>query len=209
MLLAGCDGYGDDDSTTATPAGGEQAALWPPEGEEIDDPAEVASSFYVEFLNQHFPHLGAFQQGDPSSGEVPVFLNREDGSRGPRAGTVLVREQGDGWVVTGVVSDAIVIAEPEAGAEVPAGSVTVSGRGRGFEGNLIIRAVPAGEGGAAQLDQKIATAGALEDLEPYSVSVDLSDAEPGSTVAILVFNTSAADGSIGNLAAIPVRIASQ
>ncbi|MGH9138750.1 MAG: Gmad2 immunoglobulin-like domain-containing protein [Acidimicrobiales bacterium] len=193
-------------STTTAPAVDDQPALWPAPGEVIADPIEVARSFYVDFLGQPEPSLGEFQEGDPTSGEVPVFGRTEGGEPGPLRSTLLLRRRGAGWAVVRVASEAIVLEQAQVPTEALPGPITVSGRGRGFEGTLLVRAVVAGEAGGEPLDQQFVTAGALEELEPFAATVDVGAAASGSVVAILVFNESAIDGSIGDLAAIPVLI---
>jgi hypothetical protein len=120
--------------TDSDKATGSYVAVWPAtdsvglstfqtqvnEGRRDDllDPQAVAGGFLSELLPRNETptsfELGEFQQGDPSSGEVPYTLS--DGSHG----VVLVRTLGGPkamWFVSGATSDALEIAkvrsEPE------------------------------------------------------------------------------------------------
>ena len=87
---------------------------------------------------------------------------------------LLLRQLGDqdGWFVIAAVNDNATITAPEAQAEVPAGTVTVEGRARGFEATVVVSGLVPGT--AEPLDQVVTQGGALETPEPYTAELDLS-----------------------------------
>jgi hypothetical protein len=223
LLVAGC---GDDDepsdetsttststtsssttTTTTEPAGLEQPAIWPAADVVFSTPDEAAEDFVTEVLEVP-PVLGAFQQGDARSGEIEVFSPGEDGT-----GTEIVRSRlllrqlgpDDGWFVIAAVNDNASITAPAAGAEVPAGPLAVEGAARGFEATVVLTAFVAGDAGT-QLDQVITQGGALETPEPFSESLDLTAAEPGDVVVLLVRGGTGLETDPGEVGAIPVVI---
>jgi hypothetical protein len=225
LVLAGC---GDDDeapddggsttSTTSTtvetttsttaPAGLEQPAIWPAADVVFTTPEEAAEDFVREVLGVP-PVLGEFQQGDARSGELEVLSPGEGAS--PTSvvrSTLLLRQLGpdDGWFVVGAQNDNAVVTTPASPAEVPAGPVTVSGRARGFEANVVVSAFVAGDAGT-DLDEEVTSGGALETPEPFTVTLDLTGAEPGDVVAVLVRGGTGLETDPGDFGAIPVVIA--
>lgn len=90
------------------------------------------------------PNLGEFQQGDSRSGEIEV-LSPAEGSGTAIRSVLLLRQLGpdDGWFVLAAIGDNT-ITSPASGGEVAAGPVEVSGRGRGFEGLVVVKAFAAG-----------------------------------------------------------------
>ena len=59
-----------------------------------------------------------------------------------------------------------------------------------------------------ELDRKVAQGGAMADPEPFTVTLDLSSATPGSTVVLLVRGGTGLETDPGEFSAIPVIIAS-
>jgi len=195
-------------TTTTEPAGLEQPAIWPAADVVFDTPGAAAEDFVREVLGVP-PVLGEFQQGDVRSGEVEVHSPGE----GEAPTTVvrsrlLLRQLGpdDGWFVVGAVNDNASITTPATGAEVPAGPLTVSGRARGFEANVVVRAFVAGAA-AAELDQQVTTGGSLETPEPFTVTLDLAGAASGDVVALLVRGGTGLETDPGDFGAIPVVVA--
>jgi hypothetical protein len=187
--------------TTSVPAL-EQPAIWPAAGVALGTPEAAARDFAATVLGVE-PALGAFEQGDARSGEIPLLV---PGGRVVRS-TLVLRQLGpsDGWFVLAAVHDQTAIAEPAAGAEVAAGPITVRGQGRGFEGNLVVVAMRPGD--TVPLDQAVTTAGSGPTAEPFEVTLDLSGAQPGETVLLLVRGGTGQEGDPGELSAIPVTIA--
>ena len=225
LALVGC---GDDDdepddgatttSTTSTtvetttsttaPAGLEQPAIWPAEDVVFATPEEAAEDFVREVLDVP-PALGEFQQGDARSGEIEVFSPGE--AQTPTTvvrGTLLLRQLGpdDGWFVIGAQNDNALITTPDSQADVPAAPLTVSGRARGFEASVVVSAFVAGDA-ATELDEEVTTGGALETPEPFTVTLDLTGAEPGDVVGLLVRGGTGLETDPGDFGAIPVVIA--
>jgi hypothetical protein len=190
-------------STTAEEVDLGQPVLWPAPGEGAPEPEVAAEGFVRILLDEAGGSLGEFAQGDPTSGEVPLFGATEGGGTGALRSTILVRQLGDGWYVIGAVSDDVTIDVPAALAEVPIGPVEVSGTGRGFEGTVVLTATLAGEDGAP-LAQEPVIAGSAEALEPYAVTLDVGGADDGDTVAIVATTGIGLDTDAPGIAAVPV-----
>jgi hypothetical protein len=190
----------------------DQPAIWPAPGVVFATPEEAAADFVSSVLiSEGDPVLGEFLQGDLRSGEIPVLFAGEAGDVDPpqEQGILGLRRIGptDGWYVIAATSDGAKINTPSALDEVPAGAVTVSGEGRGFEGTLAVSAFAPGDE-SARLDLQIGAGGAFEDLQPYSVELDLSGATAGDVVVILVQGDTGLGSDPGTFAAIPVVISS-
>lgn len=189
----------------------DQPAIWPAPDVVFDTPEEAAADFVSSVLiSEGDPVLGEFQQGDARSGEIAVLFAGEAGDLDPpiESGILSLRRIGptDGWYVIAASSDGVVIDTPSALAEVPAGSLTVAGEGRGFEGTLVVSAFPPGDNDA-ELDQQVGAGGALDELEPYSVELDLTGAADGDVVVILVHGDSGLGSDPSTFSAIPVVVA--
>lgn len=185
-------------STTATTAPTTASTAQPATD---NDPHDAAEAFMI----RHFPGsnaaLGDFQQGDSQSGEVEAFRPREGGGTANLASTLLLRQADGEWVVIGAVNPNVTIESPENGGEVPAGPVTVSGVGRGFEALLVARAYDAdGE----LIAEAIGNGGAQAEPLPYEIELDLSEAEPGSEVVITVNGGVGLENDPGEFSAIRV-----
>lgn len=190
----------------------DQPAIWPAADVVFATPEEAAADFVSAVLiSEDDPLLGEFQQGDSRSGEIAVLFAGETGDLDPplEMGVLSLRQIAptDGWYVIAAVSEGATIDTPSALEEVPAGVVTVSGEGRGFEGTLAVSAFPPGED-AATFDLEIGAGGAFADLEPYSVELDLSGAASGDVVVILVRGDTGLDNDPSTFAAIPIVITS-
>jgi hypothetical protein len=190
----------------------DQLAIWPAPDVVFATPEEAAADFVSSVLiSEGDPVLGEFRQGDARSGEIAVLFAGETGDVDPpqELGLLFLRQIGptDGWYVIGAVSDGAVIGSPATLAEVPAGTLNVSGEGRGFEGTLVVSAFPPGDA-AAEFDREIGAGGAFEELQPYSVELDLSGARAGQVVVILVRGDTGLGSDPGTFAALPVVISS-
>jgi hypothetical protein len=84
--------------------------------------------------------------------------------------------------------------------------LSVRGRARGFEANVVVSAFVPGDAGV-QLDQVVTTGGALETPEPFTVTLDVSGASPGDVVAVLVRGGTGLETDPGEFGALPVVIA--
>jgi len=187
-------------SSTTTPTES-QPALWPAPGTAVDDPAEAAAGFVTGLLGGAEPALGEFQEGGPGAGEIEVLRQNEGGGIGGIRSVLSLRQLGEGWFVTSAQSPAVTIDEPQTLATV-AGTIEVAGSGRGFEGTLLISLRTAGEGGPP-LAETFVTAGASEELEPFTTELDIA-ADPGTTLALVVGNADASNGELGEFTAIPL-----
>jgi hypothetical protein len=210
-LYAGSPRSGIEEVPATVEADLDQPAIWPAADVVFATPEEAAADFVSEVLiSEGDPLLGEFRQGDARSGEIAVLFAGETGDLDPplEAGVLLMRQLGptDGWYVIGATSAGVVIDSPSALQEVPAGTVAVSGEGRGFEGTLVVTAFPPGDDEAA-LDLQIGAGGAADQLEPYRVDLDLSGAAAGEVVAILVRGDTGLGSDPGSFAASPVVIA--
>ena len=190
----------------------DQPAIWPAADVVFATPEEAAADFVSAVLiSEGDPALGEFQQGDARSGEIPVLFAGETGDLDPplQKGVLFLRRIGptDGWYVIAAAGDGVVIDTPSALEEVPAGTVTVSGDGRGFEGTLAVSAFSPGDA-AATFDLQIGAGGAFDDLQPFSVDLDLSGAVSGDVVVILVQGDTGLGSDPSTFAAIPIVIES-
>jgi hypothetical protein len=171
-------------------------------------PEEAAEDFVATVLGVT-PALGEFRQGDNRSGEIDVFSLGETDAAAPMLRSLLLLRQlgpSDGWFVLAAVNDNASITSPESRMEVPAGPLAVEGVGRGFEANVVVTAFVAGDAGA-ELDRVVTQGGALETPEPFAVTLDLSDAEAGDVVVLLVRGGTGLESDPGDFGAIPVVIA--
>jgi hypothetical protein len=192
---------------TTVPSGLEQPAIWPAADVVFTTPEEAAADFVAAVLGDG-PTLGEFMAGDSRSGEMLLFSPGEGANPvAVERGLLLLRQLGpdSGWFVTAVVNDEASITTPEAGATVPAGPLSVEGVGHGFEANLVARAWLAGDA-SVEFDLEITTAGSMEEAGPYSVVLDLSAAQPGDVVMILVRTGAGLETDPGEVGAIAVTI---
>ena len=191
-------------STTEAPDLG-QPAIWPAADVVFPTPEAAATDFVTRVLAVP-GFVGAFRQGDTRSGEIDVLFGGEGGGREIVRSMLLMRQLGpsNGWFVLAAVNSNAEIREPESGAEVAAGPVTVSGVGRGFEGALVVEAYVAGE--TEPLDSEIAMGGSLADPEPFSVTLDLTGASPGDVISVVVRGGVGHEDDPGDFGAISVVI---
>ena len=136
------------------------------------------------------------------------FLETEGGatSTASARSVLLMRQLGpdNGWFVIAAVNDFAGVATPGSGDMVAAGPVTVEGVARGFEATVVVEAFVAGS--TDLLDQQIVMAGNFDQALPYSVDLDLSAAQSGDVVVILVRGTVGLETDPGDFSAIPVIV---
>lgn len=201
-----------DPDTTTTPATdvtlpGEDpssvVAVWPAANVVIDDPRDAASQFVVDVLNVP-PVLGPFMAGDGRSGEITLF---SPGSEESDRGIILVRRLGenDGWFVIGVANDVSYVSSPLPGAVVPAAPLTVTGVGHGFEASISVTAFLAGDPSTV-FDSVVTQAGSMETPGRFVVELDLSTADVGDVVAIVVRGGVGLETDPGETGAVAVVI---
>jgi hypothetical protein len=190
-----------DTTTTSTTAGETTTTTTAPEA----DPVAAAEAW----LGTHFAgmqwSLDEFRQGDSQSGELDVLRFREDGSPGTLATTLLLRIEGGEYAVIGAVHPSVTIEAPSNGAEVPAGPLTVSGLGRGFEAAIGVRATTVDGDVVAQAP---GMGGSMETPEPYAVQLDLSAVPAGTPLYVIANGGTGLETDTGEFAAVRITIAS-
>ena len=188
-------------STTSAPdvVTDEEAAtiVWPdPDGTIAyrSGPA-AAEGFAVDLVGFTDPVVGELQEGDARSGEVEVRAM----ASGPIT-TVLVRQMGDGnWYVIGADTADIEVDDPIAGTAIDA-PLLVAGRALAFEGTVEVAIVE--RGSTEPLGTGVVTGGGSEML-PFSGEITWSN-PGGGWGAVLFWTSSAEDGSVLQVTAIPV-----
>jgi hypothetical protein len=192
------------DDTTSTengmPGGDESSGLWPAGG--ADTPEAAAEAFVRDVFGVE-PLLGEFRAGDDNSGEIEVVGPEATGVRA----TVLVRRMGaaGAWYVIGAASAGLEFTTPATGAIFLPGPVGVEGVGRGFEGTIVVSALRT-DGTGTVLDEQIGAGGAMGELMPFSVTLDLSAAEMGETLMLLGRGDTGLAGDTGEFTAISITI---
>jgi len=185
----------------------EHAAIWPGVDVVFESPEEAASDFVRVVLGVE-PVLGEVRQLGPRSGEIEIRSDADSppGITFPRALLHLARlRPTNGWYVVSATSDGVSISGPAGGDDVSAASLMVAGEGRGFESTLNVRAFIAGAE-ISDLDLVIASGGGFGQNEPYSATVDLSEASPGEVITILVRGDTGLNEDPGEFAAVAVVI---
>jgi copper homeostasis protein CutC len=144
--------------------------------------------------------------GDSRSGEMIVFSPGE--TVAVERSLLLLRQlrPDDHWSVIGAINPAMTIDVPASGAIVPSGPIAVTGHARGFEALVVVSAHRVGDT-FELIDQRITTAGSLEESEPFRVELDLSDTNHGEVIAIVVRGGVGLENDPGEFSAIPIRMA--
>jgi hypothetical protein len=187
----------DETSPTTAPATSLDRVAWPdPNGGELfTDPVEAARSFVTLITGVADPPLSEVQPGSPSgldavdvfdrSEQLPGGPNSAERSAGaPRvASTVLLRQVGEHWFVTGARSRDVEITAPTAAQEVTS-PVAIAGSGY-FEGNVVVQ-LRARTAGAEVLAEDVAPGGSPLSLEPFTaeLSFDATPTRVGFVVAV-------------------------
>jgi hypothetical protein len=182
-----------------------QPAIWPATDVVFTTPEEAAADFVIQVLGVP-PSLGEFVQGDSRSGEIEVMSPGEGGGTPSPRAVLFLRQLGpaSSWFVIGAGSDGASITTPETLDEVPAGLVTVEGVARGFEASMMVSAYIAGN--PEVLTQQHTMAGTMEEAGPFSVQLDLSGAQPGDVVVLMVRGGVGLETDPGEFSAIPVVV---
>lgn len=178
--------------------------IWSSTGPAADSPETAADAAVRDLLGVN-PTLGPYMSGDSRSGEMEVF---SPGDNGLTLRSLLLLRQlgpGDTWSVLGAIAPAIRIDQPASGSVQPVGMLTVTGAARGFEGTVLVSAHRVGAN-AALIDQQITAGGALAEVEPFQVELDLSAARPGEVIAVVVRGDTGLSNDPGEFSALPIRI---
>jgi hypothetical protein len=194
-------------STTVTPAPAPSAldqALWPnPDVQRFTDPSEAALSFVEDYVGIADPPLSEFHADGPSDGTIDVFGRGESGQTLERVVSTIVlrRLDGEHWFVTAAVSQDVTIDSPRPDGTLSS-PVTVTGRGRGYEGTVVV--VVRERFALDTLAERPTIAGCCDTLEPYSADLSF---EPRTTSAGVILASTDAGGepSISSFAAVGVR----
>ena len=194
-------------STTTVAAADAQPAIWPAADVVFTTPEAAATDFLANAFDAG-PILGTFVGADSRSGELEVFATADGVPIGEARSVLFVRQLGpdDGWFVLAAASNVETITQPASTATVPAGMLTVEGVGTGFEATIIVSAFVSGQPDS-ELDREVTMAGNLGEVQPYSVTLDLSAASPGDVVVLLIRGGVGLETDPGDFAAIPVVIA--
>jgi hypothetical protein len=179
------------------PAPAEQTYLWPPAGHATyADPLETARSFVAEYVGVADPPLGQVMEEEPRRVQVPVYARGENGEVREditRSTIHLFQVEDDTWRVTRALSDAIVVDYMEVAQS--AASILVGGRGRGFEGTIIITARDGASPPNELTDHEIVIAGSAEELLPFETTLTLSR-PPALTDSVFLFNDAGFEGAV-------------
>ncbi len=183
-----------------------QPAIWPSGDVVFTTPEEAANDFLAAVFGDG-PMIGEFRAGDARSGEIEVFASAEGVRIGEARSVLFLRQLGpdDGWFVLSAASDVATVTTPEVGTNVPAGLLTVEGVGMGFEATIIVSAFEAGRADN-EFDRIVTMAGNLGVALPYSVELDVSGADDGDVVTLLVRGSTGLETDPGDFGAIPVVI---
>jgi hypothetical protein len=197
VAIAGC---GNDDDGEDTPAGvGARASaadtpLWPPPTGEPSRPRATARAFVEKYVGVEDPALSEFRRGEPRAGEVEVYRRGEDGRALETVVAVIVLRKLDGrWSVMTASSPEVEVTAPDARAVVSS-PLRVRGRGRGFEGNVVIEV--RGQYATRPLATKAVVAGSAAGLRRFSarLAFDADGQRSGAIVAKTGSGIAAADG---------------
>jgi hypothetical protein len=202
LAAQGCGGDDDPADTTApTPAPAEEDTLWPPPDRATDDPQRVARSFVEEYIGVTDPAISEFVDNGDGTGEIEVHRRGEDGRElAAVVSTLSLRQlEAGGWAVTSAFSAEVELTEPRPLGEI-ASPVRVAGRGRGFEGNVVLEVRE--QYAIDPLVQKPVTAGAFEQLEAFSARLAF---DTGATLGAMVATTGSGITAADGFAAFPVR----
>jgi hypothetical protein len=186
------------------PAPSGQTYLWPPAGHATyTDPVETARSFVTEYVGIVDPPLGEVIEEEPRRVEVPVLTRAEDGSVLDdiiRSSIHLVQVEDGTWRVTLASSESVVIDSLEVSQS--AAAIVVRGRGRGFEGTVIITARDGASPPNQLTDDEIVIAGSGEELLPFETTLTLSR-PPVPTDSVIAYNDAGFEGAVPDFTVVP------
>jgi hypothetical protein len=194
-----------NNSTTSTRPSTAQpdTAIWPfaAESTRYSDPVSAARSFAVTFLGFVDPIVGAFQQADSRSGQVPVQAT----STGPVT-TVIVRmlTADNTWWVLGASTPNLQLQTPKT-LDTISSPLTLSGQSTAFEATVNVQIRQ--DGVLAPLKEAIVMGGSNGVMGPFSSTVDFT--KPTAKAGAIVLKTvSAKNGNISEASVIRVTLSS-
>ncbi|HEV2809518.1 MAG TPA: Gmad2 immunoglobulin-like domain-containing protein [Acidimicrobiales bacterium] len=176
-----------------------------------DDPAEVARAFAVEYLAMVDPVVTAPSGLGPDGTFDVVVQPRGEGGRiiepGVLETTVKLDPEGPAWNVLNATSPDIRLDGATFGRAATS-PLTVSGESSTFEGTVQVEVRQDGMEAGEALGRGIVTGGAGPGLGPFSgqVSFDPASTDEGT---LLLYTTSAADGSVQQATVVDVFFPAQ
>jgi hypothetical protein len=186
-------------TTTTTDEAQPATAMWPFAGTSLrfSDPVTAASSFAVSYLGFSAPVVGAFQQGDARSGEVPVRSSATGAVT-----TVLVRQLSDdnSWWVLGAATANIQITTPSLLATVSS-PATLRGVSTAFEAQVNVEL--RGDQSLAEIGTTNVMGGSMGQLASFEGQITFT-ATTSRYGTLLMRTYSAKDGSVLEAAALRI-----
>ncbi len=189
-------------TTTTTDEAQPATTMWPFAGTSLrfSDPVTAASSFAVSYLGFSAPVVGAFQQGDARSGEVPVRSSATGAVT-----TVLVRQLSDNnsWWVLGAATANIQITTPSLLATVSS-PATLRGVSTAFEAQVNVEL--RGDQSLAAIGTTTVMGGSMGQLASFEGQITFT-ATTSRYGTLLMRTYSAKDGSVLEAAALRIMYA--
>ena len=193
----------------ASPAGNVPAGvidpqvIWPPVPYCTSDPRELARSFATKYIGLEHPRVSEFKGkhvAGGAHGDIDIFRGGESTTV---VSTVALRQLDDAhyFYITSARSRGVVLTAPLPRATISS-PVTVQGRGRGFEGNVVVEVWAAYK--TAALSDQAVTAGSMGALEPFSTKLTFT-APAGVKTGAIVAKSDSGTAGVGGFAALPVR----
>ena len=177
-----------------------ETAIWPFASTvtRFGDPVLAAQAFATDYLGMVTPIMGAFQQGDSRSGEVPVRATPTGAVT-----SILVRELtlANSWWVIGASCTDIVVAAPSSSESI---SSPVKLRGRSTAYEAVVNVEVRQDGTLAALKSDTVMGGSMGVMGAFTKSMAFT--VPSSRGGALLFRTlSAKDGHV--IEASVIRVA--
>lgn len=185
-----------DDKGDATPP---DDALWP-DGD--DDAKAAAGDFIVGVFGDVNHALGPFKEETDEAGTIDAFSTGESGDARILVSTLTMRRNEGEWFVVGAQSEGIVLDKPARLAAVTS-PLTVSGRGRGFEGTIIIELQSRGDDDPVTLERTDAQGGSTAELEPFTTDISF-DAARLDAGTLVVSASTGLENALTEFTALPV-----
>ncbi|CAB4870296.1 unannotated protein [freshwater metagenome] len=189
-------------TTTTSEVTQPASAMWPFARTPLrfSDPVTAASSFAVAYLGFSAPVVGAFQQGDSRSGEVPVRSSATGAIT-----TVLVRQltDDDSWWVLGAATANIQITTPALFASLTS-PATLRGISTAFEAQVNVEL--RGDQSLAAIGTGYVMGGSMGELASFEGQITFT--KSSTRYGTLLMRTySAKDGSVLEASALRIMYA--